>query len=92
MLYFVDTFKRELISTNAYKLQTSLSEKVVVDEHDCHTAHFLSKIKEQDKVLTLYWLPELHNKSYKTRFIAYCSSCMTTELSKLLKLLVLLLS
>ena len=30
-LYYIDTFKRELIDTQAYKLQTSLSERTVVD-------------------------------------------------------------
>ena len=38
----------------------------------------------QDKVPTLYWLPKLHKKNYKARFIANSSSCTTTELSKLL--------
>ena len=52
----------------------------------CHTAlHFGVKAKEnQDKVPTLYWLPKLHKKSYKARFIANSISCTTTELSKLL--------
>ena len=51
-----------------------------------HTAlHFGVKAKEnQDKVPTLYWLPKLHKKPYKARFIANSSSCTTTELSKLL--------
>ena len=51
--------KRELIDTYAYKLQPSLSKRVVVDGHGCHTApHFGVKAKEnQDKVPTLYWLP-----------------------------------
>ena len=31
---------------------------------------------------TLYWLPKLHKRPYKTRFIAYSSSCTTTVLSK----------
>ena len=63
------------------------SEKeVIVDGHGCHTAlHFGVKAKEnQDKVPTLYWLPKLHKKPYKARFIANSSSCTTTELSKLL--------
>ena len=49
--------KRELFDTNAYKLQTSMSERVIVDGHGCHTAlHFGVKAKEnQDKVPTLYW-------------------------------------
>ena len=32
------------------------------------------------------WLPRLHKKTYKARFIANSSSCTTTELSKLLTL------
>ena len=30
------------------------------------------------------YLPKLHKKAYKARFIAYSCSCATTELSKLL--------
>ena len=33
---------------------------------------------------TMYWLPKLHKRPYKARFIANSSSCTTTELSKLL--------
>ena len=77
-------YKRELVYTNAYKLQPSLSERVIVDGHGCHTAlHFGVKAKEiQDKNPTLYWL--LHKKPYKARFIANSISCTTTELFKLL--------
>ena len=32
----------------------------------------------------MYWLPKLHKRPYKARFIANSSSCTTTELSKLL--------
>ena len=85
-MYYINTLKRELIDTNAYKLQPSLSKGVIVDGHGCHTAlHFGVKSKEnKDKVPTLYWLPKLHKKPYKARFIAISSSCTTTELSKLL--------
>ena len=85
-MYYIDTLKRELVDTNAYKLQPSLSKRVIVDGHGCHTAlHFGVKAKEnRDKVPTLYWLPKLHKKPYKARFIANSSSCTTTELSKLL--------
>ena len=45
----------------------------------------VSKLKKiMKKVPTLYWLPKLHKKPYKARFIANSSSCTTTELSKLL--------
>ena len=59
---------------------------MIVDGHGCHTAlRFGVKAKEnQDKVPTLYWLPKLHENPYKARVIANSSSCMTTELSKLL--------
>ena len=52
----INTLKRELVDTNAYKLQPSLSERVIVDGHGCHTAlHCGVKAKEnQDKVPTLY--------------------------------------
>ena len=85
-MYYINTLKHELVDTNAYKLQPSLSERVIFDGHGCHTAlHFGVKAKEnQDKVPTLYWLPKLHKNPYKARFIANSSSCTTTELSKLL--------
>ena len=49
---------------NAYDLQPSLSERVIVDGHGCHTAlHFGVKAKEnQEKVPTLYWLTKIHIK------------------------------
>ena len=73
-MYYVDTLKRELIDTYAYKLQASLGERAVVDGHGCHTAlYFGVKAKEnKNKVPTSYW------------FIANSSFCTTTELSKLL--------
>ena len=85
-MYYSNTLKLELVDTNSFKLQPSLSERVIVVGHGCHTAlHFGVKAKEnQDKVPTLYWLPKLHKKPYKARFIANSSSCTATELSKLL--------
>ena len=56
-----------LVNTNVYKLQPSLSERVVVDGHCWHTAlHFGVKTKEnQHKVPTLYWLPKLNKNPIK---------------------------
>ena len=61
-LYYIDTLKRELIDTDDFKLQASLSERMVIDGHECHTAqHFGFKaIENQDKGPTLYRLPKLH--------------------------------
>ena len=40
--------------------------------------------EDHSKLPTLYWLPKLHKRSYKSRFIANSSACTTTELSILL--------
>ena len=66
-LYYINTLKRELVDTNAYKFQPSLSERVIVVRHGCHTALYLGvKAKEnQDKVPTMYWLPKLHRNPIK---------------------------
>ena len=39
---------------------------------------------DHSKLPTLYWLPKLHKRPYKSRFIANSSACTTTELSILL--------
>ena len=61
-MYYSNTLKRELVNTNAYKLQPSLSERVIVDGHGCRTdLNFGAKAKEnKDKVSTLYRLNKLH--------------------------------
>ena len=66
-IHILRLFNCELVYTNAYKLQPSLIERVIVDGHGCHTAlHFGAKAKEnQDKVHTLYWLPKLHKNHIK---------------------------
>ena len=37
--------------------------------------------EDHSKLPTLYWLPKLHKRLYKSRFIANSSACTTTELS-----------
>ena len=72
-MYYINTLKRELVDTNAYKLQPSLSERVTVDGHGCHTAlNFGVKAKEnQEKAgTTLYWLPKLHKTHKKQDCVA----------------------
>ena len=63
----MNTLNFELVDTNAFKLQPSLSGRKIVDGHGCHTAlHFGVKAQEnQDKVPTLYWLLNLHKKPIK---------------------------
>ena len=80
----INALKHELVDTNAYKLQHSLSESVIVDEHGCHTAlHFGVKAKENhDKVPKCTGYLNSTKKSYKAKFIANSSPCTTTDLSK----------
>ena len=40
--------------------------------------------EDHSKLPTLYWVPKLHKRPYKSRLIANSSACTTTELSILL--------
>ena len=84
-MHYIDTLKQELSGTKAYE-QTSEKEKSVINNHIFHNAtRFAVSVNEdQERLPTFYWLPKLHKKPYKARFIANSSSCTTTELSKLL--------
>ena len=84
-LHSVNTLKQELDGTGAY-LETDTDEMSVVDAHlnDLPVKFSVCVIVGQDKLPTMYWLPKLHKRPYKARFIANSSFCTTTELSKLL--------
>ena len=63
-----------------------MSEKSVVDRHRCHMAAKFGVFDDEDhsKLPTLYVLPKLHKRPYKSRFIANSSSRTSTELSIIL--------
>ena len=84
-MHYIDTLKQELSGTKAYE-QTSEKEKSVINNHIFHNAtRFAVSVNEDHERLPgFYWLPKVHKKPYKARFIANSSSCTTTELSKLL--------
>ena len=84
-LHYVNTLKQELDGTRAY-LETDTDEVSVVNAHvhDLPVKFSVCVNEGQDKLPTMYWLPKLHKRPYKARFIANSSSCSTTELSKLL--------
>ena len=83
--HYVNTLKQELNRTKAYE-DTSIDEKSVVYSHSNEIPNkFAVGVKErQDRLPTKYWLPKLHKRPYKARLMANFSSCITTELSKLL--------
>ena len=84
-LYYISTLIETLGSTKTYE-RISTDERSVVNTHSINIiAKSAVSIKEkQDGLPTLYWLPKLHKRPYKARFIANSSSCTTTVLSKLL--------
>ena len=84
-LYYIDTLKSELSTAKTYE-SISTDEKSVVNKHcsDIETKFAVGITESQEKLPTFYWLPRLHKRSYKARFIANSSSCTTTSLSKVL--------
>ena len=84
-LHYINTLKQELNGTKAYD-ETSIDEKSVFYSHSNEIPNkFVVDVTERQKRLpTMYWLPKLHKRPYKTIFIANSSSCTTTEISKLL--------
>ena len=56
--------------------ETSIDEKSVVYSHSNEIPKkFAVDVKErQDRRPTMYWLPKLHKRPYKARFIANSSS------------------
>ena len=61
-------------------------EKSVVNKHcsDIDTKFVVGITESQEKIAAFYWLPKLHKRPYKARFIANSSSCTSTSLSKVL--------
>ena len=78
-LHYTNTLKQELNGTMAYE-ETYTNEKSVVNSHSNELSYKLAvnANERQDKVLTMYWLPKLHKRLYKARFIANSSYCTTT--------------
>ena len=84
-MYYIDTLKQELSTAKTYE-HNRLDKTSIVDRHRCHMAAKFGLFVDEDhsKLPTLYWLPKLHKRPYKSRFIANSSTCITTELSILL--------
>ena len=84
-LHYINTLKQELNGTKAYE-ETPIDEMSVVYSHSNEIPkNFAVDVKErQDMLPTMYWIPELHKRPYKARFIANSSSYTTKKLSKVL--------
>ena len=84
LFHYVNTLKQELDDTGDY-LETDTDEMSVVNAHlnDLPATFSVCVNEGQGKLPTIYWLPKLHKRPYKARFIANSSFCTTTERSKL---------
>ena len=84
-MYYINTLKQELSTAKTYE-HNRLDETSVVDKHRCHMAAKFGVFVDENhgRLPTLYLLPQLHIRPYKSRYIANSSSCTTTELPILL--------
>ena len=73
---YINTLKQELSTAKTYE-HNRLDETSIVDRHRCHMAAKFGLFVDEDhsKLHTLYWLPKLHKRPYKSRFIANSSAC-----------------
>ena len=80
--YYINALKQELSTAKIYEHNT-LDETSIVNRHRCHMAAKFGLFVDEDlsKLPTLSWLPKLHKRSYKSRFIANSSECTTIESS-----------
>ena len=78
--HYVEVLKGELNSTSTYAPAQLTKDQLLV-----HHINSLTKIDvkiDKCELPTFYWLPILHKRPYKSRFISNSSHCSTTILSK----------
>ena len=76
----MEVLKGELNSTSTYTSAQLTKYQLLV-----HNINILTKIKvkiDKCELPTFYWLPKLHKRPYKSRFISNSSHCSATILSK----------
>ena len=83
-LHYINTLKQKRNGTKAYE-ETSTDEETVVNSQSNKLPYkFDVNVNAKTNFLRCIWLPKLHKRSYKARFIANSNLCTTTELSRLL--------
>ena len=71
--------------SSTYKEQQCSQDEVTRNHARTLDDNFNVKLTEKEQKLPqIYWIPKLHKKPYKSRFIAGSSSCTTTKISKLM--------
>ena len=90
--FYINILKDELgiCGDKINKTRTYEEQQCSLDEVTGNHARTLDntfniKLTEKERNLPqIYWIPKLHKKPYKSRFIAGSSSCTTTKISKLI--------
>ena len=80
----MEVLKGELNSTSTYIPAQLTKDQLLV--HHINTLTKLNVKIDKCELPTFYWLPKLHKRPYKSRFISNSSHCSTTILSKHLAL------
>ena len=76
--------KEEIIKTKSYVSVPTSEQVVVSDDIDkCKALNTVVKIT-QHNLNTMYWIPKLHEKPFKARFISNYRSCTTINISTLM--------
>ena len=78
-LHYMEVLKGELYSTSTY-VPAQLTKDQLLVRH----INTLTKINvkiDKCELLTFHWLPKLHKRHYKSRFISNSSHCSTTILT-----------
>ena len=85
-IIFVKTLMDELgidstgNANGTYEAQHNTPDEVIKKHNETIEKEFKIKLTdEEEKLPKMYWIPKLHKKPYKARFIAGSSSCTTTR-------------
>ena len=76
----MEVLKGEFNSTSTYVPAQLTKDQLIV--HHINTFTKLNVKIDKCELPTFYWLPKLHKRPYKSRFISNSSQCSTTILSK----------
>ena len=76
----MEVLKGELNSTSTYVPAQLTKDQLL--EHHINTLTKINVKIDKCELPTFYWLPKLHKRPYKSRFISNSSHCSTTILSK----------
>ena len=72
--------RNEITNSNTFEATVSSEQQITENHHK--SISLLLTSSDNMTVPTLYWLPKLHKKPFKFRFISASSKCSTTTLSK----------